>query len=103
MPDTIGSALWLSLTDMLVVFAVLAFLMAICYAMRFCDRSKSDADCAVDTKVTASEAPQQVPAAVPAVTEQAVAVSQPVSVSSASPVVVTITWQNGNRPASKAS
>ena len=37
-PDTVGSSLWLSLVDMLVVFAVLAFLMLVCYALRFFSR-----------------------------------------------------------------
>lgn len=38
MPDTIASSLWLSLVDMLVVFAVLAFLMLICYGLKFFSR-----------------------------------------------------------------
>ena len=37
-PDTVSSSLWLSLVDMLVVFAVLAFLMVICYALKFFSR-----------------------------------------------------------------
>ncbi|HWQ22442.1 MAG TPA: biotin/lipoyl-containing protein [Clostridia bacterium] len=37
-PDTVGSSLWLSLVDMLVVFAVLAFLMVVCYVLRFLTR-----------------------------------------------------------------
>jgi glutaconyl-CoA decarboxylase len=35
MPDTVASSLWLSLVDMLVVFAVLAFLMFVCYGLKF--------------------------------------------------------------------
>ncbi|MCX6098265.1 MAG: acetyl-CoA carboxylase biotin carboxyl carrier protein subunit [Caldiserica bacterium] len=38
MPDTVASSLWLSLVDMLVVFAVLAFLMFICYGLKFFSR-----------------------------------------------------------------
>lgn len=38
MPDTVGSSLWLSLVDMLVVFAVLVLLMAICYGLRLFSR-----------------------------------------------------------------
>ena len=38
MPDTVASSLWLSLVDMLVVFAVLAFLMFVCYGLRFLSR-----------------------------------------------------------------
>lgn len=39
MPDTVGSSLWLSLVDMLVVFAVLAFLMLVCYGLKFLTRA----------------------------------------------------------------
>src|SRR5450756_2231773 len=38
MPDTVTSSLWLSLVDMLVVFAVLAFLMLVCYGLKFFSR-----------------------------------------------------------------
>ncbi len=38
MPDTVGSSLWLSLVDMLVVFAVLVLLMVICYVLRLFSR-----------------------------------------------------------------
>jgi glutaconyl-CoA decarboxylase len=38
MPDTVASSLWLSLVDMLVVFAVLAFLMVVCYGLKFFSR-----------------------------------------------------------------
>lgn len=38
MPDTVSSSLWLSLVDMLVVFAVLAFLMVVCYGLKFFSR-----------------------------------------------------------------
>jgi glutaconyl-CoA decarboxylase len=42
MPDTVASSLWLSLVDMLVVFAVLAFLMFVCYGLRFFSRGSLD-------------------------------------------------------------
>ncbi|MHB8106289.1 MAG: biotin/lipoyl-containing protein [Candidatus Cryosericum sp.] len=42
MPDTVGSSLWLSLVDMLVVFAVLALLMFICYGLKFFSRGSRD-------------------------------------------------------------
>jgi biotin carboxyl carrier protein len=42
MPDTVASSLWLSLVDMLVVFAVLAFLMFICYGLKFFSRGSRD-------------------------------------------------------------
>ena len=42
MPDTVGSSLWLSLVDMLVVFAVLAFLMFVCYGLKFFSRGSRD-------------------------------------------------------------
>jgi glutaconyl-CoA decarboxylase len=42
MPDTVASSLWLSLVDMLVVFAVLAFLMVVCYALKFFSRGSRD-------------------------------------------------------------
>jgi glutaconyl-CoA decarboxylase len=42
MPDTVASSLWLSLVDMLVVFAVLAFLMLICLGLRFFSRGSRD-------------------------------------------------------------
>ncbi|MFZ2412628.1 MAG: biotin/lipoyl-containing protein [Candidatus Cryosericum sp.] len=38
MPDTVGSSLWLSLVDMLVVCAVLALLMVICYGLKLFSR-----------------------------------------------------------------
>lgn len=38
MQDTVASSLWLSLVDMLVVFAVLTLLMLICYGLRFFSR-----------------------------------------------------------------
>jgi glutaconyl-CoA decarboxylase len=41
-PDTVASSLWLSLVDMLVVFAVLAFLMFVCYGLRFFSRGSRD-------------------------------------------------------------
>src|SRR5450756_2912677 len=42
MPDTVASSLWLSLVDMLVVFAVLAFLMLVCYGLKFFSRGPRD-------------------------------------------------------------
>jgi glutaconyl-CoA decarboxylase len=42
MPDTVSSSLWLSLVDMLVVFAVLAFLMFVCYGLKFFSRGSRD-------------------------------------------------------------
>src|SRR5664280_3385764 len=42
MPDTVASSLWLSLVDMLVVFAVLAFLMFICYGLKFFSHGSRD-------------------------------------------------------------
>ena len=42
MPDTVTSSLWLSLVDMLVVFAVLAFLMLVCYGLKFFSRGSRD-------------------------------------------------------------
>ncbi len=38
MSDTVASSLWLSLVDILVVFAVLAFLMLISYSLKFFSR-----------------------------------------------------------------
>ena len=38
MPDTVASSLWLSLVDMLVVFAVLTLLMLVCYGLKFFSR-----------------------------------------------------------------
>ena len=35
MPDTVASSVWLSVVDMLVVFVVLAFLMFVCYGLKF--------------------------------------------------------------------
>ncbi|WP_207799601.1 acetyl-CoA carboxylase biotin carboxyl carrier protein [Candidatus Cryosericum hinesii] len=54
MPDTVSSSLWLSLVDMLVVFAVLAFLMVVCYGLKFFSRgsrgegSADDEDSRID-------------------------------------------------------
>jgi glutaconyl-CoA decarboxylase len=48
MPDTIASSLWLSLVDMLVVFAVLAFLMFVCYGLKFFSRGSLDKGSADD-------------------------------------------------------
>ena len=42
MPDTVASSLWLSLVDMLVVFGVLAFLMVVCYGLKFFSRGSRD-------------------------------------------------------------
>ena len=42
MPDTVASSLWLSLVDMLVVFGVLAFLMLVCYGLKFFSRGSLD-------------------------------------------------------------
>jgi glutaconyl-CoA decarboxylase len=42
MPDTVASSLWLTLVDILVVFAVLALLMFICYGLRFFSRGSRD-------------------------------------------------------------
>jgi len=47
-PDTVGSSLWLSLVDMLVVFAVLAFLMLVCRGLRFFSRGSRDEGSAED-------------------------------------------------------
>jgi hypothetical protein len=44
MSDTITSSLWLSLVDMLVVFAVLAFLMLISYGLKLFSRGTVDGD-----------------------------------------------------------
>src|SRR5450756_1565962 len=48
MPDTVASSLWLSLVDMLVVFAVLAFLMLVCYGLKFFSRGSRDEATAED-------------------------------------------------------
>jgi biotin carboxyl carrier protein len=48
MPDTVASSLWLSLVDMLVVFAVLAFLMLVCLGLRFFSRGSRDEGSAED-------------------------------------------------------
>jgi biotin carboxyl carrier protein len=48
MPDTVTSSLWLSLVDMLVVFAVLAFLMLVCYGLKFFSRGSRDETSADD-------------------------------------------------------
>ena len=48
MPDTVSSSLWLSLVDMLVVFAVLAFLMFVCYGLKFFSRGSRDETTAED-------------------------------------------------------
>jgi len=48
MPDTVASSLWLSLVDMLVVFAVLAFLMLVCYGLKFFSRGARDEGSADD-------------------------------------------------------
>jgi len=47
-PDTVGSSLWLSLVDMLVVFAVLAFLMLVCLGLKFFSRGSLDEGSADD-------------------------------------------------------
>jgi hypothetical protein len=44
MSDTITSSLWLSLVDMLVVFAVLAFLMLVSYSLKLFSRGSADSD-----------------------------------------------------------
>jgi hypothetical protein len=44
MSDTITSSLWLSLVDILVVFAVLAFLMLISYSLKLFSRGSVDDD-----------------------------------------------------------
>jgi hypothetical protein len=44
MSDTITSSLWLSLVDMLVVFAVLAFLMLISYSLKLFSRGAVEGD-----------------------------------------------------------
>ena len=49
MPDTVTSSLWLSLVDMLVVFAVLAFLMLICYGLKLFSRGSQDKAFAEDS------------------------------------------------------
>ncbi len=49
MPDTVASSLWLSLVDMLVVFGVLAFLMFICYGLKFFSRGSLDEASAEDS------------------------------------------------------
>jgi glutaconyl-CoA decarboxylase len=49
MPDTVASSLWLSLVDMLVVFGVLAFLMVVCYGLKFFSRGSLDEASAEDT------------------------------------------------------
>ena len=48
MPDTVASSVWLSLVDMLVVFAVLAFLMFLCYGLKFFSRGSRDEGAADD-------------------------------------------------------
>src|SRR5664280_1151965 len=48
MPDTVSSSLWLSLVDMLVVIAVLALLMFICYGLKFFSRGSRDEATAED-------------------------------------------------------
>src|SRR5659263_178811 len=42
MPDTVTSSLWLSLVDVLMVFAVLVLLMFICYGLKFFSRGSRD-------------------------------------------------------------
>jgi len=49
MPDTVASSLWLSLVDMVVVFGVLAFLMAVCYGLKFFSRGSLDKAFAEDS------------------------------------------------------
>ncbi|MCX6086025.1 MAG: hypothetical protein NTX94_06280 [Caldiserica bacterium] len=49
MPDTVASSLWLSLVDMVVVFGVLAFLMFICYGLKFFSRGSLDEALAEDS------------------------------------------------------
>jgi biotin carboxyl carrier protein len=56
MPDTVASSLWLSLVDMLVVFAVLAFLMLICLGLRFFSRGSRDEGSAEDEEDTQVDA-----------------------------------------------
>jgi glutaconyl-CoA decarboxylase len=57
MPDTVASSLWLSLVDILVVFAVLAFLMLVCLGLRFFSRgsrSEGSAEDEEDAQVDAA-------------------------------------------------
>jgi glutaconyl-CoA decarboxylase len=56
MPDTVASSLWLSLVDMLVVFAVLAFLMLICLGLKFFSRGSRDEGSAEDEEDTQVDA-----------------------------------------------
>jgi hypothetical protein len=44
MSDTMTSSLWLSLVDMLVVFAVLAFLMLVSYSLKLFSRGSVEGD-----------------------------------------------------------
>jgi len=44
MSDTMASSLWLSLVDMLVVFAVLAFLMLVSYSLKLFSRGSVEGD-----------------------------------------------------------
>jgi glutaconyl-CoA decarboxylase len=48
MPDTVASSVWLSVVDMLVVFVVLAFLMFVCYGLKFFSRGSLDEGSADD-------------------------------------------------------
>ena len=56
MPDTVASSLWLSLVDILVVFAVLAFLMLVCLGLRFFSRGSRDEGSAEDDEDTQVDA-----------------------------------------------
>jgi len=56
MPDTVASSLWLSLVDILVVFAVLAFLMLICLGLRFFSRGSRDEGSTEDEEDTQVDA-----------------------------------------------
>ncbi len=127
MSNTISSALWLSLIDMLVVFAVLAFLMAVCYIMKLFSRNmKNDesaetrgtdhsagagADSESAGKITApavNSASEMAPVVVTAVDLGATgtdgtAVAAPRTPSSGEPVVITITWQGDGQAPSRLS
>ncbi|MFA4932538.1 MAG: acetyl-CoA carboxylase biotin carboxyl carrier protein subunit [Caldisericia bacterium] len=56
MPDTVASSLWLSLVDILVVFAVLAFLLLVCLGLRFFSRGSRDEGSAEDDEDTQVDA-----------------------------------------------
>lgn len=84
MPDTVASSLWLSLVDMLVVFAVLAFLMLICYGLKFFSRGMvaegtdgESGDSLVD--VAAGDEPASESPMLPPARQESEAVASPVS------------------------